>query len=121
MTIEHDPIFKSVRFLSELIKSREISSVELVNIFLGRLSGLGSKYNATVTIMEDSAIRDARTADEELLSGLYRGPLHGIPWGAKDLLATSGDIPTTWGAAPFRDQMFEYDATVVRKLSLIHI
>ena len=95
MTIEHDPIFKSVRFLSELIKSREISSVELVNIFLGRLSGLGSKYNATVTIMEDSAIRDARTADEELLSGLYRGPLHGIPWGAKDLLATSGDIPSS--------------------------
>ena len=117
MTIEHDPIFKSVRFLSELIKSREISSVELVNIFLGRLSGLGSKYNATVTIMEDSAIRDARTADEDLLSGLYRGPLHGIPWGAKDLLATSGDIPTTWGAAPFQDQMFEYDATVVRKLA----
>jgi aspartyl-tRNA(Asn)/glutamyl-tRNA(Gln) amidotransferase subunit A len=68
-----------------------------------------------VTLVREPALRAARQADEELRSGRTRGPLHGIPFGVKDLLATAG-IPTTWGAAPFRDQVFDHDATVVSRL-----
>src|SRR5262249_7720699 len=64
----------------------------------------------------ERAMDEARTAERELKAGHDRGPLHGIPWGAKDLLATAGGIPTTWGAAPFKDQQFDYDATVVERL-----
>ena len=77
---------------------------------------LGPRYNAVVTVTRERALREAREAEEEMSSGRRRGPLHGIPYGVKDLIATSGGIPTTWGAAPFRDQTFEHDATVVRRL-----
>ncbi len=109
-------VFKSIRELSGLVKSRQVSPVELAETFLERLETIGPTYNAVVTVTRDLAMEQARRAESEIVSGNYRGPLHGIPWGAKDLLATSGGIPTTWGAAPFRGQVFDYDATVVRKL-----
>ncbi|PWU25178.1 MAG: amidase [Candidatus Rokuibacteriota bacterium] len=88
----------------------------LAEIFLDRLERLGPRYNAVVTLTRDRAMAQAREAEREIAAGRYRGPLHGIPYGAKDLLATSGGIPTTWGAAPFREQRFDYDATVVKRL-----
>lgn len=110
-----DVVYRPVRELSELVRTRQISSVELAETFLGRLETLGPRFNATVTVTREPAMEQARRADEELARGEYRGPLHGIPYGAKDLLATRG-IPTTWGAAPLRGQIFDYDATVIRKL-----
>ena len=107
--------FRPIRELSELVKTRQVSSLELAETFLERLETLGPRFNATVTVTRELAMEQARRADEELARGEYRGPLHGIPYGAKDLLATRG-IPTTWGAAPLRDQVFDYDATVIRKL-----
>ena len=111
-----DVVFMPVRQLSELVHARETSPVELAELFLQRLETLGPKYNAVVTVTRERAMQEARLAEQEIASGNYRGPLHGIPYGAKDLLATSGGIPTTWGAAPFRHQTFDYDATLVRKL-----
>lgn len=110
-----DLAFRPIRELSELVRTRRVSSVELAETFLERLETLGPRFNATVTVTRDLALAQARRADEELERGEYRGPLHGIPYGAKDLLATKG-IPTTWGAAPLRDQVFDYDATVIRRL-----
>ena len=109
-------VFASVRDLGELVRGRKVSAVELAEKFLDRLETIGPRYNAVVTVTRDLALEQARRADAEIASGRYRGPLHGIPYGAKDLLATSGGIPTTWGAEPFRDQVFDYDATVVRRL-----
>ena len=109
-------VFKSVRQLGGLVRDREVSPTELAEVFLDRLERLGSDYNAVVTVTRERALREARRAEQEISSGRYRGPLHGIPYGVKDLLATAGGIPTTWGAAPFRNQMFDYDATVVERL-----
>ncbi|HUG36388.1 MAG TPA: amidase [Candidatus Limnocylindrales bacterium] len=111
-----DAIFVPVRELAERVRSRQVSPVALAETFLGRLERLGPRYNAVVTITRDRALAAARRAEDEIASGRYRGPLHGIPYGAKDLLATAGGIPTTWGAAPFRAQTFDHDATVIRKL-----
>lgn len=110
------PVFLSIRALGDLLRSRQVSPIELAKVFLDRLEVLGPCYNAVVTITRDLALEQARAAEQDILAGRYRGPLHGIPYGAKDLLATAGGIPTTWGAAPFRERQFEYDATVVRKL-----
>jgi aspartyl-tRNA(Asn)/glutamyl-tRNA(Gln) amidotransferase subunit A len=110
------PGFVSVRDLGERVRTRQVSPVELAEYFFGRLEIHGPDYNAVVTTTRDRAMEQARRAEAEIAAGKYRGPLHGIPYGAKDLLATSGGIPTTWGAAPLRDQTFDYDATVVRKL-----
>ncbi|MEE8442272.1 MAG: amidase [Dehalococcoidia bacterium] len=109
-------VFLSVRQLGDLVRTKQVSPVELAETFLSRLETLGPEYNAVVTLTRDRALRQARQAEQEILSGRYRGPLHGIPFGGKDLLATSEGIPTTWGAIPFRDQTFDYDATVLRKL-----
>lgn len=109
-------VFKSVRELSELVRTGQVSPVDLAEAFLARLETLGPRYNAVVTVTSDRAMRLARQAEREIAAGDYRGPLHGIPYGVKDLLATSGGIPTTWGAAPFRDQVFDFDATVVSRL-----
>ena len=109
-------LFKPIRELGELVRSRKVSPVELTELSLKRLDGLGRELNAVVTLTADRAMRQAMVAEVEIASGNYRGPLHGIPYGAKDLLATSEGIPTSWGAAPFRDQTFERDATVIRKL-----
>ncbi len=109
-------VFTSVRKLGELVRDRKVSPVELAETFLQRLETLGPRYNAVVTVTRGRAMEQARRAEDEIATGVYRGPLHGIPYGAKDLLATSGGIPTTWGAAPFRGQTFDYDATVIRRL-----
>ena len=109
-------VFMPIRELSVSVRTGQVSPVELAELFVNRLETLGPDYNAVVTVTRDRAMRQARRAEQDIASGNYRGPLHGIPYGAKDLLATSGGIPTTWGAAPFRDQTFDYDATVVRKL-----
>ena len=105
-----------IRQLSELVRTMQVSPVALAETFLKRLETLGPQYNAVVTVTRERARGQARRAEQEIASGNYRGPLHGIPYGAKDLLATSGGIPTTWGAAPFRGQTFDYDAAAVRKL-----
>jgi aspartyl-tRNA(Asn)/glutamyl-tRNA(Gln) amidotransferase subunit A len=109
------PVFMPIRELSELVRTRQVSPVAVTELFLERLETLGPQYNAVVTVTRDRAMQQARQAERDITAGHYRGPLHGIPYGAKDLLATSGGIPTTWGAAPLRHQQFDYDATVVRK------
>ncbi len=111
-----NPLYMPVRELSKHIREGEISPVELTEFFLGRLEKLGPDFNAVVTVTRERALSQARKAEKEIEAGLYRGPLHGIPYGAKDLLATKG-IPTTWGAAPFRNQVFDHDAAVIEKLN----
>lgn len=101
--------------LAQLIESREVSPVELTHLYLDRLSTYGSKLHCVVTLTEELAIEQATAAEAEIMAGRYRGPLHGVPWGAKDLLATRG-IPTTWGATPFKDQVIDTNATVVERL-----
>ena len=110
------PIFMSVGELSELVRTRQVSPVELARTFLDRLENLGPRFNAVVTLTRELALAQARRAEQEIAAGRYRGPLHGLPYGAKDLLATAGGIPTTWGAAPFRNRTFDYDATVIQRL-----
>ncbi len=110
-----DLAFLSVPELGRLLRSRKLSAAELATHFLDRLERLGPSYNAVVTVLRDSAIAEARVRDQELGSGKDRGPLHGIPYGAKDLLAAEG-APTTWGAQPYRQQMLRGDATVVTRL-----
>ncbi|HKU66364.1 MAG TPA: amidase [Candidatus Baltobacteraceae bacterium] len=108
--------FSDAVALGRLIAKRSISSVELTKLYLARLEKYGASYGAVVTIMHERALREARAADRELAAGMVRGPLHGVPYGAKDLLAAIG-APTTWGAQPYRDQVFHYDAAVVKKLN----
>ena len=113
-TIE-DLAFATVPQLADLIRSQRISSIDLTKMYLARLKRYGPKLNCTVTLTEDLALAQAAEADREIKKGKYRGPLHGIPWGAKDLFATKG-IRTTWGAEPYRDQVIDYDATLVTRL-----
>ena len=113
--ISEEILFSSVRALGEGIRVRKISPVELTEAYLKRLETIGPKLNAVVTVTRDLALTQARTAEKEIAAGKYRGPLHGIPYGAKDALATKG-IPTTWGTAPYRNQVFDYDATVIARL-----
>jgi aspartyl-tRNA(Asn)/glutamyl-tRNA(Gln) amidotransferase subunit A len=109
-------IFKTISELSEAIKHEEITSLELTRNSIERLKEYGPVLNCVVTITEKRALKQAKLAEKEFKEGKSRGPLHGIPWGGKDLLATSGGIPTTWGAYPLREQRFNYDATIVDKL-----
>jgi Asp-tRNA(Asn)/Glu-tRNA(Gln) amidotransferase A subunit family amidase len=101
--------------LAQLIKTRQLTALELTELYLDRLKQYGPVLECVVTLTEDLALAQARRADEEIAAGRYRGPLHGIPWGAKDLLATK-DIPTTWGATPYKDQIIDLDAAVVQRL-----
>lgn len=110
-----DVVFMPLRELAELVRTRQVSPEELAEVFLARLENLGSKYNAVVTMTRERAEEQARRATEEIAAGNYKGPLHGIPYGLKDAFATSG-IPTSYGAAPLKDQTFDYDATVVQNL-----
>jgi aspartyl-tRNA(Asn)/glutamyl-tRNA(Gln) amidotransferase subunit A len=110
-----DILYLSVHELGAQILARKISPVDLTESYLTRLETLGSKLGAVATLTPELALQQARAAEKEIAAGHSRGPLHGIPYGAKDLLATRG-IPTTWGAPPFKDQIFPYDATVIRKL-----
>lgn len=107
--------FWPVTHLSRLIESRRLSSLDLTTMYLGRLERYGPKLECVITLTEDVALEQARRADDEIARGLYRGPLHGIPWGAKDLLAVKG-YKTTWGAMPYKDQVIEENAAVVERL-----
>jgi aspartyl-tRNA(Asn)/glutamyl-tRNA(Gln) amidotransferase subunit A len=111
-----NPVFRPVRELADAVRTRQISPLQLAETFLERLERLGPRYNAVVTVTRDRALRQARRAENEIAAGRWRGALHGIPYGAKDLLATAGGIPTTWGAAPLRARTFDFDATVVERL-----
>jgi Asp-tRNA(Asn)/Glu-tRNA(Gln) amidotransferase A subunit family amidase len=107
--------FASVVELARLLKARKVSSSALTEMYLDRLKRYNPALNCVITLTEELARSQAAHADEEMGAGHYRGPLHGIPWGAKDLIATRG-IPTTWGAKLFENQVFDFDATVVERL-----
>lgn len=109
------PLFTPIRELAAQIRARRVSPVALAEESLQRLDTHGRRLNAVVTLAGADALAAAREAEAEIRRGKYRGPLHGIPYGAKDLLATR-KMPTTWGAAPYRHQQFDFDATVIRKL-----
>lgn len=112
---EEELAFASVRELAELVKMRKVSSVELTKMYLQRLKRYDPRLHFVITMTEERALKQAADADAEIAAGKYRGPLHGIPWGAKDLLAVKG-YRTTWGAGGFEEQSFDYDATVVQRL-----
>jgi Asp-tRNA(Asn)/Glu-tRNA(Gln) amidotransferase A subunit family amidase len=107
--------FLPVTQLAELIRTRKVSSVALTEMYIERLRRFDPVLHCVITLTVERALAQARRADRELAEGRYRGPLHGIPWGAKDLLAVRG-YPTTWGATPFKEQHLDIDATVVEKL-----
>ena len=110
-----DIAFLPVTQLAELLRTRQISSLELTEMYLERLKRYDSVLQCVACLTEDLAYEQARRADDEIRRGIYRGPLHGVPWGAKDLLATRG-TPTGWGAMPYKDQVIDLDATVVQRL-----
>lgn len=110
-----DLAFYSVRELAELIKTRKATSTELTALCLDRLKKYDPQLHCVITLTEELALKQAARADSEIAAGNYRGPLHGIPYGAKDLLALKG-YKTTWGAMPYKDQMLDCDATVIKKL-----
>ena len=110
-----DLAFLPVTELSELLRTRRVSSVQLTEMYLARLRKFDPVLKCVISLTEERALRQARAADSEIARGRYRGPLHGIPWGAKDLLAVRG-YKTTWGAGPFREQVIDADATVVERL-----
>src|SRR5215467_743534 len=112
---DEDIAFAPVTQLSRWIESKELSSERLTNIYLNRLDRFNPKLRCAITITRDLALKQAKQADAEIAQGKYRGPLHGIPWGGKDLLDTAG-IPTTYGAEPFRNRIPKDDAAVVKKL-----
>ena len=107
--------FLTVRELAELLRTRRVSSTTLTKMYLARLRRYDAKLKFVITLTEERALAQAAAADAEIAAGKYRGPLHGIPWGAKDLLAVKG-YPTTWGAAGFENQRFDEDAEVVKRL-----
>jgi Asp-tRNA(Asn)/Glu-tRNA(Gln) amidotransferase A subunit family amidase len=107
--------FQPLAVLGRLLEARRVSSVALTRTYLGRLRRFDPLLHCVIQLTEERALAQAEAADREIAAGRYRGPLHGVPWGAKDLLAVAG-YPTTWGATPFRDQTLPEDATVVRRL-----
>jgi aspartyl-tRNA(Asn)/glutamyl-tRNA(Gln) amidotransferase subunit A len=113
--LSEDILYLSVRELGDRLRSRNLSPVELTQSYLKRSESIGSKLNAYATVTRELALREARQAEHEIRAGKYRGPLHGIPYAAKDLLAVKG-YSTTWGARPYANQKFDYDATVIKKL-----
>ena len=110
-----DVAFWSVRDLAELIRTRQVTSTELTQMYLARLQRFGPKLECVVSLTEERAFASAKKADEEIKKGHYRGILHGIPYGAKDLLAVQG-YKTTWGSAPYKEQNFNETATVIKRL-----
>jgi len=107
--------FRPVTELAELVRTRQVTAAELTRMYLARLERHGPALECVIELTRDRALRQAAEADAEIAAGRYRGPLHGIPWGAKDLLAVR-DYRTTWGAKPFEDQRLDDDATVVQRL-----
>jgi Asp-tRNA(Asn)/Glu-tRNA(Gln) amidotransferase A subunit family amidase len=112
---EEDIAFATVRQLGELLRARKLTSVDLTKLYLARLKRYDPRLHFVITLTESRALAQAAAADKELTAGKDRGLLHGIPWGAKDLLAVAG-YPTTWGAGGFESQTFDYDAEVVKRL-----
>lgn len=110
-----DVAFWSARELAELMRTKKVSATSLTEMYLERLKRYDPKLKFVITLTEDRAKAQAKEADKEIAAGKYRGPLHGLPWGAKDLLATKG-YPTTWGAGGFEKQVIDEDATVVKRL-----
>jgi Asp-tRNA(Asn)/Glu-tRNA(Gln) amidotransferase A subunit family amidase len=107
--------FLPVSELGNLIRIGAISSEELTTLYLDRLKRYDPELHCVISVTEERAMAQARRADRELARGIWRGPLHGVPWGAKDLLSVRG-YPTTWGAVPYKDQVIDEDATVVKRL-----
>jgi Asp-tRNA(Asn)/Glu-tRNA(Gln) amidotransferase A subunit family amidase len=107
--------FLTVAELSTLIRSRQVSSIELTKLYLARLKRFDPLLKCVATLTEDLALKQAAQADKEIAEGRYRGPLHGIPWGAKDLIAYPG-YPTAWGATPFKGRVIDHKATVAVRL-----
>ncbi|MBN3519085.1 amidase [Algoriphagus lutimaris] len=107
--------FYTIPQLASLIKNKKVTSEELTRLFIDRIKRFDDQLESVITLTEDLAMKQAKQADKELAAGNYRGILHGIPYGVKDLMAVEG-YPTTWGAAPYKDQMIDYTATVVKKL-----
>jgi Asp-tRNA(Asn)/Glu-tRNA(Gln) amidotransferase A subunit family amidase len=101
--------------LSELVRTRQVSSVDLTRMYLSRLTRHNAALNCVASLTEERALREAAAADTEIDAGKYRGPLHGVPYGVKDIIAARG-YPTRWGAAPLERQEFDADATVVERL-----
>lgn len=114
--LKESVLFSSVSELAKQIEARQLSPVELTESYLERSEKLGPKLNAYARLMPTIALEQAQAAEREIRRGHYRGPLHGIPYAAKDLLAVRG-IPTTWGAKPFAEQVFDYNATVIEHLN----
>src|ERR1043166_3390064 len=110
-----DVAFYSVRQLAELVRTKKVSSAALTEMYIARLKRYDPTLKFVITLTEDRALAHAKDADSEIAAGKYRGPLHGLPWGAKDLLAVKG-YRTTWGAGGFEDQKIDEDATVVKRL-----
>ena len=115
MSLKDKHAFAPIRRLAKGLRKGDFTSRDLTEFVLDRLERLGPKFNAVATVTGDLARREARQADTELAAGRDRGPLHGIPYGVKDLLATRG-IPTSWGAAPMKDRVIDADATVIVRL-----
>ena len=114
-TNKEELAFYPVHKLAVLIKNKKITSTELTKLYISRLKKYSDTLQCVITLMEDVALKQAKRADEEISNGKYRGPLHGIPYGIKDLLSVEG-VETTWGAAPYKGQVFNETATVVKKL-----
>src|ERR1035438_2838688 len=117
-SIGTDTFFAPLSELNAGLKAREFSAEELARAFSERLQQLGPRYNALALPLHQEALRQAKDVDKELKRERYRGPLQGIPYGVKDLLAFAGQ-PTTWGAKPYAGQVFDYSATVIEKLSAV--
>src|SRR5262245_18915864 len=110
-----DVAFWPVRHLAELIRSKQVTPTELTTMYLTRLKRYNAKLNNTVTFCDELAMKQAKQADAEIAAGKYRGPLHGIPWGAKDIIAAKGYL-TTWGSPAYKDQVIDEDASVIEML-----
>ena len=110
-----DLAFWPVRHLAELVRTKQVTSVELTRMYLGRLHRHNAALNNVVTFLDDHGLAEATAADAEIAAGKYKGPLHGIPWGVKDIITVKG-FKTTWGSPAFTDQQFDYDASIVEML-----
>ena len=114
--MNEDILYLPIRELGERLRTRKVSPVELAQGYLDRSEKLGPKFNAYAMLTKDLALAQAHAAEKEIAAGHYRGPLHGIPYAVKDLVAVKG-YPTTWGARPFANQTFDYDAGIIERLN----
>src|SRR5260221_13666556 len=118
MPISNELLFLPASELAKRIQAKSLSPVDLTKAYLDRSEKLGPKLNAYARLAPEIAMREAEAAEKDIQRGHYRGPLHGIPYAAKDLLSVKG-LPTTWGAKPFANQVFDYNATVIEHLNRV--